>query len=529
MQQWTSAAEELQALRRASAVAGCAILSAEERDTPHGRRAVARVRCRDGWGAARFLLACSLEDAATAGCRMLALDLWRGASSDEEYVRAVFEFVKDRVRFVREAGEVFARGDYTLASGSGDCDDHARPVFALLAAGGIPAALAFLYRKGDKGPRHVVALAMLGGRWVWLETTVDAFLGEHPYAAAERLGILKNRTDIATEVRIMTEKDLPPVPPGFNDRTTSVQLTNDVIALQRLGFLCRPAHPQHPDDPTFRQAVAAFQRSVQHGNGHGLVVDGNIGDLTRAELGTLPVRRQFTHAMARDALHRAYSQQFGREPSEGELDFGLATAYFETFYGRGTGAAWGDGGQFGRWASEGKINWGALQSGSPSGDPRFMASMQKQGLHPTLEQGKDAGRPVYFYLFPDDVEAARAFLMSWGQADTLAAASTGSANAVAAAMKRHGYYEGFHVGPGKLGNKKSPPFIEESDDATALEKNVRDYASALSRNVGTVRGTGGVPDAMPTSPSSASVAGTVVALLLVASTIGGAWWLAGRS
>ncbi len=528
MQQWTSAAEELEAVRRAAAVARCKVHGAAERDTPHGRRAVARVSCADGWAAARFLLACAIEDSQTAAARDLALELWRGASSDEDFVRAVFDFVRDRVRFVREAGEVFTRSDYTLSSGAGDCDDHARSVYVLLRAGGIPAALAFLYRKGDAGPRHVVAVAGLKGRgWTWLETTVAAELGEHPYAAAKRLGIVNERSDIATEVRIMTDGDLAPIPAGFTSRTSPAQLAVDVAALKRLGLLGADARPLNAADGPFRRAVLAFQRSVGHGNGHGLKLDGLIGDLTRSELGTLP--RRFTHAQARDALHRAYSAQFGREPSPGELDFGTATAYFETFYGRGTGAAWGDGGQFGRWAAEGKINWGALQSGIP-GDDKFMVQLRAAGLHPTKEQGKDAGRPVYFYLFPDDVEAARAFLMSWGQPDTLAAASTGSANAVAASMRRHGYYEGFHVGPSdRRVGKKFPPFIEEPDDATALAKNIADYAGALARTVNVVRGSGGVPDPTPGTPGSTSILGAVVALALVATTAAGAWWLAGRA
>lgn len=527
MEQWSTPAEELIALRRAASVAGCDVRSSGERDTPHGRRAVARVNCRDGWGAARFLLACAIEDSETGAARQIALDLWRDSDSEAEYVQRVFDYVRTRVRFVREAGEVFARSDYTLASGAGDCDDHARPVYALLRAGGVSAGLAFLFRKGDRGPRHVVAVANIKGRgWTWLETTVDAELGEHPYAAAKRLGVVNERSDIATEVRVMTEKDLATVPANFSAHTTAAQLARDVQALRLRGFAVEGC-VQESDDLAFRQAVASFQLSTRHGNGHGLTIDGLIGPQTRAELGTLG--NQFTHAQARDALRRAYSAQFGRDASPGELDFGLATAYFETFYGRGTGAAWGDGGQFGRWAAEGKINWGALQSGTPA-DDRFMTSMRAAGLHPTKEQGKDAGRPVYFYLFPDDVEAARAFLMSWGQPDTLAAATTGSATAVAAAMRRHGYYEGFHVGPGGIkGGKKSPPFVEEDSEETALEKNVADYGRALARNVAVVRGSGGVPDPNPGSPAASSVVGGIVALVLVASTVAGAWWLAGRS
>jgi hypothetical protein len=90
-------------------------------------------------------------------------------------------------------------------------------------------------------------------------------------------------------------------------------------------------------------------------------------------------------------------------------------------------------------------------------------------------------------------------------------------------MLGHGYYEGFHFGPGKRGTKKSPPFIEEASDAEARAKNIGDYARALSRTVRTVRGEGGVPDP---SPGPASTIGKVVAFFLIAgATFAAARWL----
>lgn len=523
------------ALRRSAAVARCVVRSAAEQDTPHGRRAVAHVVCPDGWGAARFLLAQSIADSRTAAARILALEIRRGARSEEDFARAVFRYVQDRVQFVREPGEVFARADYTLASGGGDCDDHARVVYALLRAGGLPARLNFLFQRGDRGPRHVVAQALLSRwGWTWLETTAAAEFGEHPYKAALRLGIIGSRNDIASEERPMTEKDLGPIPSGFEHRTTSAQFAKDVGALRTLGFLCDASAPSSVIDPDFRRAVLAVQRTTVRTSDD----DGLIGPETRGliaamlpqgegigYLGDIP--RSFTHAQARAALRSAYVAQFGREPTAGELDFGLATAYFETFYGRGTGAAWGDGGQFGRWAADGKINWGALETATP-GEERTLAKFRAAGLHPTKEAGRDAGNLRYFYLFPSDEEAARAFLMSWGQPDTLAAAATGSATAVAASMKRHGYYEGFHVAPGAMGGKKSPPFIQETSAADAEAKNIADYASALARTVRTVGGTGGVPDPSPLPSSTGGVANTIAALLLVGGTVATAWWLAGQ-
>ena len=532
MEQWTSAAEELESLRASAARASCTVRYAAERDTPHGRRAVGRVTCPDGWAAARFLLAQALEDASTPAARAMALDLRTTSIDEADYVRRVFELVKDRVAFVREIGEVFTRSDYTLAVGAGDCDDHARVVYTLLRAAGVPARLAFLYRRGDKGPRHVLAQAMVNGRWTWLETTIDAEMGEHPYEAARRLGKLRARQDIATEVRFMTEADLAPLPAGFATRTTPAQLELDTRALQELGFLAGCVAPSSVEDLHFRRGVVAFQRSK---NG-ALKVDGLIGEKTRGAIAAILQQRGgelaglymgelgktakgptriYTHATAREDLRRAYVDLHGREPSDGELDFGLAVAYFESGYGRAGAADWANLGQFARWASEGWYNWGALQSGTPGPDRR---------------EGKDAGRKVYFYVYPSDFEAARAFLRSWGKPDTLAAAATGSSSQVSAAMKRHGYYEGFWVAPGGLvgGKTKERGFKEAANAVDAEEKNILDYARALDRYRSVVVGPGGVPDPSPL-PQGQGGAGTVVALLLVLGAVAGAWWAAGQS
>lgn len=200
------------------------------------------------------------------------------------------------------------------------------------------------------------------------------------------------------------------------------------------------------------------------------------------------------HSEAREIAAKAYRRLFGREPTAGEVDFAAAVANAETGYGRAPG-------QFLRFANEGGINWGALESGTADeASDRTFQRFVELGLHPRKGAGQDAGRRVFFYLFPNDEEAAVAFYRTWGADDTLAAAATGDPRAVAAAMKRHGYYEGFHVGPGGLtGGKQSPPFIEVGSDAEALELNIRDYASFLSNSLRVVRGGGEVPGPSPAS------------------------------
>lgn len=246
---------------------------------------VGELACRDGWGAARLLLSLAIEDSQTPGARALAARLRSSVASDDEYARAVHAFV-GRIPFVRERGEIFQSGGFTIGRNAGDCDDHFRLAYALAAAGGIRAALGVLHHgsrvPADKqGPAHAVALLWVDGGWRFAETTVDAALGENPNDAARRLGLTSDRTDIAKELVIMTEKDLPAVPAGFAARNTSAQVALDAEALQRLGYLAEDAPVCQMTDPTFavfRRAVLAFQIAT------GLVPDGLVGPKTRGEL-----------------------------------------------------------------------------------------------------------------------------------------------------------------------------------------------------------------------------------------------------
>lgn len=185
-----------------------------------------------------------------------------------------------------------------------------------------------------------------------------------------------------------------------------------------------------------------------------------------------------SHDQAREILKKAYKNLFHKEPTDGEIDFGLATAFFETQYGLAPG-------QFSNWANDGKYNWGALETGIP-GKERTLEAFKSAGLHPTKGIGNDAGRKVYFYLFPSHLEAATAFLMSWGKPDTLKAAATGSAFNVAKSMRNHGYYEGFWVPPGNPNKRDLKKFREAKSKQDAENKNINDYASALKSRVATI-------------------------------------------
>jgi hypothetical protein len=137
-------------------------------------------------------------DADLPDVRRIAEDVTAGATTDAERARALHQFVKDRVSFVKEKRETFSPTLRTLEIGQGDCDDSARALMALLRAMDLPARLETLpSRASGEVPLHVAAQAQLGGRWVWLETSIDALPEEHPLAAAKRLGI-STRAELAS-------------------------------------------------------------------------------------------------------------------------------------------------------------------------------------------------------------------------------------------------------------------------------------------------------------------------------------------
>jgi hypothetical protein len=280
VQFYESTAAEAAAIQRAAAGVGCRVellhvqgarlgmLEGRTRISDGGpAQLVGRLRCVDGWAAARLLVALAAEDARTPGARAFARQLRHRWPSDRDFAAGLHSWVKRHVRFVREHGEIFQSGAMTINEGAGDCDDHARLVYALAVAGGLDAAIGILHRGDASGPAHATAQLVLGGVPVWAETTVDARLGEEPNAAAKRLGLSRSRTDIAQEVVTMVD---------------GKQIALDAEALQLLGYLSddRTACSYvDRSDPELTPAVAAFQSAHAP-----LVVDGLLGPKTRARI-----------------------------------------------------------------------------------------------------------------------------------------------------------------------------------------------------------------------------------------------------
>lgn len=92
-------------------------------------------------------------------------------------LNAVFQHVRDRIRFTRDpAGvEALQAPAYTLRVGAGDCDDKATLLASLLRAIGHPAQLAFrvigVDRKQPGRFSHVYVVAQLGAKKVAMDPT----------------------------------------------------------------------------------------------------------------------------------------------------------------------------------------------------------------------------------------------------------------------------------------------------------------------------------------------------------------------
>jgi transglutaminase-like putative cysteine protease len=164
---------------------------------------VVEMECPDNEAAIAFLNEAATLDTRDPEVRDLALRLRRAHPATPSFLRAVHAFVTSGARFVREPRETFQHTLYTLRRRAGDCDDHARAVAALTRAGGAKARVVGVANAKGK-VSHVVSAVFDGARWRWAETTIHAAFGEHPRAAARRLGV--RRPDIWLGLRA-TRKD----------------------------------------------------------------------------------------------------------------------------------------------------------------------------------------------------------------------------------------------------------------------------------------------------------------------------------
>lgn len=196
---------------------GCRLVGLRNSDTVGGNIPIGSIVCANGWQAAKLLVELCKQDARDPMLRDLAHQLrQRGGGSDRGFAEMLCEYVQDNIAFVREQGEIFQGPAYTLAARAGDCDDHVRIVYGVARAGGLPARLAFLAKKGAPGPAHVVAQIGLPEGWTWAETTIAAYFGEHPIDAAKRVGAIREDLD-PNEMQIQTMGSLGGLTDSIDD------------------------------------------------------------------------------------------------------------------------------------------------------------------------------------------------------------------------------------------------------------------------------------------------------------------------
>ena len=83
--------------------------------------------------------------------------------------------------------EWFQSADYTIVNG-GDCEDLGVMLVAINNLLGLQSRLVWVFQPGHP-LNHLSAQLYLDGVWLWEDPSIrGARLGEHPYAALERLG-----------------------------------------------------------------------------------------------------------------------------------------------------------------------------------------------------------------------------------------------------------------------------------------------------------------------------------------------------
>ena len=101
--------------------------------------------------------------------------------TDDAEVRALFEFVRDRIRYVRDVVGVETLCDpvMTLQRMVGDCDDQSTLLATLLEAVGYPTRFVMA---GYNGPdfEHVYLQALAFGEWVSMDPTQPDEMGWEP-------------------------------------------------------------------------------------------------------------------------------------------------------------------------------------------------------------------------------------------------------------------------------------------------------------------------------------------------------------
>jgi hypothetical protein len=154
----------------------------------------------DPWAAAKFLLRSAKEDASDPIVRGWSLAILRHTAEQlgedlsgstvsprllDAYALELHHNVQRQIKFIHEPKETFQSARTTMRLRAGDCDDHARLLYALARAGNVRAKMVFF--EVDDQPVHVVDMLRNSRGWRWAETTFAARFGENPYNALARI------------------------------------------------------------------------------------------------------------------------------------------------------------------------------------------------------------------------------------------------------------------------------------------------------------------------------------------------------
>lgn len=139
-------------------------------DGPAGTRATLRMMRSIARAGARSLVVRDTATRVIADARVAPMD-YRGE------LRALFTFVRDRIRYTRDPAnvELLQTAERTLRVKQGDCDDKATLLAAMIESVGIPASLEFRVIATRKPGvfTHVYVVARVGGELIPLDATLS--------------------------------------------------------------------------------------------------------------------------------------------------------------------------------------------------------------------------------------------------------------------------------------------------------------------------------------------------------------------
>jgi transglutaminase-like putative cysteine protease len=104
-------------------------------------------------------------------------------------LRALFNFVRDRIRYVKDVRglETLQTPPATLEVGQGDCDDKSTLLAALLESIGHPTRFVAVGFVQPGRYSHVYVESRAGSRWIALDATMPHDAGWMPPGAVARL------------------------------------------------------------------------------------------------------------------------------------------------------------------------------------------------------------------------------------------------------------------------------------------------------------------------------------------------------